>query len=1651
MSSLDFIVAADSVNMKAGGKSFWEDPGSAILGGVGGAVISGATSIYNTGIDFSNKLFGTDLEKASTGTILNSIDADAASYYETNKETIDTLGFVATSFIPGGLAIKGLKLAREGQAFGAFGRALGFASTRQANYLQAALREVATEGGSVFTRISANKAASMAWGAADQVLQAATFELATAITMKSSPMLEGKDWTDIGWDIAKTSLIGGAIGGSIEALFTNRIVKDAALLVDTKKSKFATVANTGDLSTTLGDKAYAIIDAAMAIPEASAMEHIIPFAKAKSGILDTGRLFQDTADKSTRHALLQFETAISSAVRGDPSVGRPLAEALLDMYRTGIKDGKSKEAIRQVMGDHLFGLQSVTAIGDRAAIENFSKPAVWLNPRGKIGDTANIVFGKDPIEKGQAFRLVGGHELSDLTLATTGTKQGWMKIQDIFDSGYDVALDARTHTLHVNPASPKILRINPDEAVSNQLYFNTTSKQTSFDVVHTAADMAPTGKPIEVSGPSVVAGSKSWNFTVGNYAPAENAADATARHLWASKLNQIDGTVNANDIAVMDRLLQKPGAAHSGLAIAQEGRVYEFANIDDFTAFAFDNKMSVLKQLLEESQGKLDVREIAYRLNMTPEFVDKAVSTGFNKKALFEAEGWARNLDEYGKRENLILSYNAKDLQGATFYASAHVAHAARIKEATQRVEDASKLVLGQDAFSMLLDFKGSVAGNATELGIGSSFVGSSNANYFDRAGVWAQDTGKNVALITQRHLNKQLATMQTPANLLRADQDAVNDVVSALTKLRTSTEQYSLFRDPVSGRYSLVDTLSFRNVRDPDFKGFATKIDLKDAAGDFLNSYHQLHAARVDKAKVLKNAQGVVDNWEPDVLHLPPVDTRKVPFFAFVRQQEGMAFSSSEVAMITAKDAADLKAKAAQIEKMPGFKVIYKADTEEYFKAKGDYDFTRTMNRPTIDPMLRKKGLLGDYLPSYNGEQVIEEFLQYTQRQETKLIRDAVSARYGQTIAELESLSQRATAAATSEFTGMPKWLRGTVADPYGDYIKTALNISKRSEFTLWHQANEFVDALGTRAFRGIEKATLDAQAGKMTWEDANKSLQKFGIGAHFTDEDAFRVAQTASDRNLIKTAIQKANMLIATGMLRLDFANSLMNVISTPIMLGTEVAAIRRSLAKDPEMFAKFSEALHIADPGNPGLKVPSTTKLIAQAIKNSFGKEGKALRERYGLIGALKDVRSQYHEMLDDLALLPEVVPSEYAKKVDKWVEKAASITFNNQAEDLTRFVSADVMRQITQPLVDGGRMSVTEQNAFMSIFVNRVQGNYIASQRPILFQGTIGGAIGLFQTYQFNLYQQLFRHIENKDMKTIAIMAGLQTSLYGLNGLPLFDAINTHVIGAANTNPHHKDIYSMAVNAAGKEAGDWLMYGTASALPLFSDQAPSLYTRGDLNPRSLTIVPVMPQDVPAYAAASKIVNNIYQMGSRLANGGDLAGTLLYGLEHNGINRPLAGLTQVLSGRNTTSKGDLISASADFYSVATLSRLIGSHPMDESIALNTVYRQKAYDAMDKAKIETLGAVIKEKLRAKGSLSADDWIEFQGQYASSGGRAEGFAAALQRWDRAANTSIVNEAMKHNNTAQGRRMIEVMGGTGLHDYNNTGVTEPSALVEGGQ
>ncbi len=401
-----------------------------------------------------------------------------------------------------------------------------------------------------------------------------------------------------------------------------------------------------------------------------------------------------------------------------------------------------------------------------------------------------------------------------------------------------------------------------------------------------------------------------------------------------------------------------------------------------------------------------------------------------------------------------------------------------------------------------------------------------------------------------------------------------------------------------------------------------------------------------------------------------------------------------------------------------------------------------------------------------------------------------------------------------------------------------------------------------------------------------------------------------------------------------------------------------------------------------------------------------------------------------MLDDLTLAGSENINILNKKLNQAFIKAKNltetgekITGNKYAEEFNRFVAADVMRQISDFGVKAGVIDSNAQLSYINTFVNRTHGNILASQRPLMFQGAIGQAVGLFQSYQFNLMQQLFRHVSEGRGKDAAMLLGLQGTIYGMNGLPAFNFINTHILGTASGNPEHTDLYSSIYGAAGKDAGDWLLYGAPSNL-----LRTNLYSRGDINPRQLTIIPTNPSDIPFVSAIGSTLNNVKNVLDKIGSGGNVWETILQGVEHNELSRPLAGLAQVIEGHSTTTKGTIVKSN-DVFSLATMSRIAGGRPFDEAIVNDAVYRISAYQAVDRSRKEDLVQAVKSTGIGTNEPTQDQVEKFATEYAALGGNQREFNKWMLTQIKNSNTSQADKIIQHLQSPYSQSIQKIMGG----------------------
>lgn len=1674
------VLASDVTDMQAGTLARISD---AAQFGAPAAAISGALSIWNTVLDYSGQ------EALDVEQTIRQYDEQAGDYYAEHKDAADITGFVAASLLPGSLGMKGLQLARTGNVLGATSRALALPSTRRAHYLREALKEVGEDGGIIPNLLSAKRRKQLGWDVAENALQGLSAELAIAATMHDSSVFDGDTYGDFGWNIALGTVLGGGIGAGLGALTSGGILKRAGSEVEKRLRLSDTVFDPKNLDLLKGTEAW-LMSKSMTelLDDAGTLKYGYKFdGKAQEIDLDLSSVSAAARERATKLGTSNLQLKFNQLAEGNASVGQAYYDFIKDAGSSLKAAGKSDDEVLQTLHGWLANVKAVRSLDLEKTALDARSFYVDLHPTGATDaeKVANIFSLKRKPTAKDRYYLADDIAQSDVVIKDIADFGG-TSIAKTFKANPDVdMLRLMDGTIRVNPNSAKVLK-NSELPTEYRQFVDLETGTLASETVPRFGDIIG-AKGAKIASEFVEAGGKT--FRQAAYVPYASVADplnAGARYAWASGLEpaaliRLTGNrINTDDLPVLARLIElQPQIAEDTL------RKMKF--IDNGQERVFDDYVS-LQQLLDTKRYELlqkdlaewatvsgkgsvpDVRVFAAKLNTSADWVETAIARGFRAPGPKEVSSKVFTTEEAMRPKSAEVVWDFRRLgandtpehaymmnMGPMHLMSKQLAATYQLKMAEVHSRQAAASVLGEyDELFMTADKL--LARETNSQGAGASLLGASNAGYGERAKLFVQDTGKNVALASQAQADSVVNSLASQINAIRDTPRAAAELGILTTALRKSPHRFQF--DTVAGSKRIVsqeavstarrlkltidEAVEYLNKQDVNFPHSFTI--QSDGVVDFLKQATKINDTRQAKTVTLANAMGVTKTHNAGTIYVPPVNTVKYPYHAFVRSKEKVGLAS-DVTMITAKNEEQLRELAGQVG--DDFDVLFDRNTEKYFKAKGEYDYQMTLNESSVNSTLARKGKLADFFPETRAENVLQDWVEFQVKQEERLIRTAVQVKNRRFFSEMQGLSEQYRQVSESVTRGIGSRFKSKVADPYGDYIKTALNVSKQQEFPLLDSLNDFVDKIGMKAGDAIAKGFRDAQAGLLPWEDANKIMKDYGMGGMYNNAETYLVANERYPRNVIRETVQKANLFLATTLLRLDFANSLLNIISTPIMLGTEMQSIKGLIAGDAALAGKLAELQSIKVPGR-NVRAPSTTKLIAESIGDFFGPEKNKLLARYRDIGAVKDVSQLYHEVLDDLAYHPGSKIPEWKSRVDAAVEKGAKLTGNTLAEDFTRFVSANVMKKLSDPIVQARKMTIREQNAYISTFVNRVQGNYVTSQRPVVFQGTTGAAISLFQTYAFNVLQQLHRHVQAGDKKTAAMFAGLQGSVFGLNGLPFFDAANTYIIGSAvANNPEHHDAYSV-LPGMNKELGDWMLYGTASAFPLFTGSMPALYTRGDINPRHPTLVPTNIEDVPAVAASIKLVDTLTGFYKNVAGGADMSDAGLQALMHQGLNRPLAGFAQLMAGYSTTNSGALVSASNDLATNSWLMnmkdrvvdyngvpRLMGARPMDEAVALNQLYRNKTYEALDRARIERLGQVVKSKLRANRAPEVEEMEDFMLRYTRAGGDVQNFSKAMQRWSRDANTSVVNQTMQRANSPYANKLKTIMGGEPLADFRN--------------
>lgn len=1604
-------------------------------------VIASGADMYNSSGAII-KFFGADGWHTDTHAMIDSYDAEAGQYYQANKGLVDGAELLATSLIGYGIGIKGLRAVQAGASGSRILSTLGFDTINPTtlNAARAAAADKASQVSSTWNAMNGELGKALALGVASNTLDMAAGGLASLAANNASPLYDGMSATDLLKNTAFDSLIlGGVIGGAFSAGKTYLTVKNAAHVADLKLLPARGI-NVGDsrmdswtnIATTIGSYAenLAKIKGSAVMPAdtisavnrhvRSLVEAEIPDSQAKlrKSVGDLAVQFINNPDERSLGAEAANFFAKLKSVGHIPQTGELTGQQLVVDASTGsiLKDLQS----------------TVFHLGDIPNIDILSKEG-------------EVVVGVT--REGQA----------NLSWIANGNIQDASAMQATYLKA------ARTSRI------PEVVKL---------VESNIPMAERAYEEA-VLAKTAGKGLPAEFSGRDGLP-LTSVEEIGAELREVKREAIETLVTEGLETPEQIAARVNVST-KFIDSYKTAPLSLHS-----VSGKLSGMQSID---SFIIHPRNLALTYDIGSTQALKSTGE-------TKEILNKFIRSNAGKAE----DVFNTSLQGGMFKERLVTT----PMHGATTaiyeqQASAYLENVANVHREMRKLvsETVVPELNGLATFEEdLLD----QLGTATRSEVGTATLLKSADNNPGSLGSIIQKMGSIIEHLSSKAVRKVTAELGASAHIIANDAEIGREHILIQQKLHTTEATYVV---PSSGeKFLLRQDIAINNVRAeannaaeaagqkkpyPQFveelKGPA-KIDVSER---YMNEVVIPHAEK--NSKILQNRLYVDNQFMPGssgnaaISHglVPyyaiPFNTANYKHFVFVRDSSRLIGNGSGSAMLMAKDAEQLAAKQAKLElAYPNrFEFLTKKDTESYYKTMGEYSYDRGLNENFANSAMRREGVLGDLIPNTSKDamkEAADDFLSFHQRAATREIRDAVELRNAEAIQRIKFLGQQLEDTAKSELTGtkLAAFNADTVSNPYKDMVNMAMNRSNASEYPLWMEGNAFLEKSGDKVFDAVRNTWKSLVERKLTGPvlDAevaalNKAAVKAGLEPLYTNLMVAAQKDQLAIRPMLRRTIAKTQAVLNGIMLGFDPMQAINNSLGQ-VMWAAEFKSLLSQIEKaDP----KAGALTGLAKVQIPGMEysITSAVKIHAQVSKEFFsggqvwdevaGSWKQATRDEliaeYKAHGILSSLSEQHAQLLDNITASGRTATdAELARLTESILDGGRKISGNALAEEYTRFVAAHAARKLTDAAMSLG---LIDNKALASVYwntaVNRVHGINIASQRAVIFQGVIGQSIGMFMTYQHNLMQQLFRYSSEGNTIAMAALATSQLGLYGVQGLPAFNAVSTHIVGNAWGNTDHADPYSfiaknanMQLPAGAGSAAEWILYGAGSnALGLVHpDLKMNLYSRGDINPRQLTLFPIAVTDTIAYKSTISVVKNMYDMLDNFAGGAPAKQALLHGIEHNGINRPLSGLGSVLQGAQTSTAGTVIGdvgggVTGDFFdklAVSNYVRIAGAKPLDDAAAADAMYRVTAYQAKTRSDIKNLAETMRVAQIGKEQPTPEAMQNFMQQYAKLGGDIRSFRGFAAKTFMTANSNTVADFAMKMRSPGAKQVAAILGAT--HD-----------------
>lgn len=741
-----------------------------------------------------------------------------------------------------------------------------------------------------------------------------------------------------------------------------------------------------------------------------------------------------------------------------------------------------------------------------------------------------------------------------------------------------------------------------------------------------------------------------------------------------------------------------------------------------------------------------------------------------------------------------------------------------------------------------------------------------------------------------------------------------------------------------------------------------------------------ELYAARATKARLGNgNAPQDIGTWIPSN-HLFGKE------YAYIQDLETRAHK-----ILVADSFEDLQ-ELKQLYKLgPHEKLISRTRAELENIAMLEDGRIQAITMADVDKTKRGIGVAAPDISNSRLEDIAKGYMAQFNRQATGLMEEAMH----DIITKLDHASAIGAQAVTdSKKAGWRKAVaqlqhKDTAAD-VKDYL-LGRNPVHRSELmrTVNQVADTVISYAAKTAVNAWEIVRPERLGDPVDYEKYLQTLAAQGVPNPFhafaVDEQAalFAKAKKAGYPNDPQRVVNAFNALAATTALKfLEIAQPIINIMSTPILMSSAISRMADLKNLDGAgLLANSQMAIMMNGVRRMNSKLPVNKRLFEMAkeeglLTATISEVEESLRlARLGqdLGGITKLERVLNHDLVNILSK-----PAEMGEEITRKVIFGTGVEL--------------AYRQL------GAGASDKQVMIFARNFMKQANGNYSAAQRPAMFQGSFGSAMGLFQTYMLTYAQNMYSHIERADRAGLVKMMLFQGGIFGTYSLPGFNAVSEAI--GANFSDEHYDLKTGLYRALPDKLSNALIYGMPSNL------VGALHTRGDVSPR-------IPSGFHEFVAPSMVLQyadtvvNLAKAASRFDEGAGSA--MLEALSIQSTSRPIARLAELANGYSVTAAGKMVAGSEEVWSFqGIMSRILSTRTLAEAQArevmhLNTVYGQK-----DRYFRQDVMKKIRQDLR-NNRLTNERLDHYANEYLRTGS-PQGFRAAVnEAWLANENKGIID------------------------------------------